>query len=213
MGNVLTKTVRDAWERYCGDRPGEDHPDLLGLTQGAKQIERPSNLNGDHLRAYQHPEYKSFYFVVAINEDEEKVFMGIRNMPRAKAPEKPGVKKIESKVLEWDPIPEGLEDQKMIEWCLSQNVIALGRMASGECNSVQGNARLQQIAIIRSQTGMRMANPQPKDPLRKVKDRNDFERGQDRERGDIINFLKEKYTGTPERVITDLINGEHRKPR
>lgn len=212
MGIVLTKTAREAWEHYCNDRPGEELPTLLEVMKQAKEIDRPDGLSGDHLRAYQHPEFRSIYFLVTINEDDEDLVIGMRIVrPKKKKMSPPQNKKPEYGAVEWNKLPDGLNDHQIIEWCVNQTAIAYGRIANGECNPAQSNARLQEVAIIRRQAGLRMAKPKL-DPLRKVVKRDDFERGQDRERGDVINYLKEHYSGTLDGLVQQLLNGLHRTP-
>lgn len=213
MGVVLTKAAKNAWEVFCGDRPGEELPTLIDVMKNAREIERPENLNGDHLLAYQHPEFRSIFFVVTINEDMEEVVIGIRFVrPNRKAKATQNKEhKPEHSIIEWDKLPDGLNDLQILDWCIAQTGIAHGRIASGTCNKSQCNARITEIACIRKQAGHRMAKPKL-DPLRKVKNRDDFERGQDRERGDIINFIKEYYPQTLDCLVHQILNGQHRTP-
>lgn len=212
MGVVLTKAAKNAWEVFCGDRPGEELPTLIDVMKNAREIERPENLNGDHLLAYQHPEFRSIFFVVTINEDMEEVVIGIRFVrPNRKAKATQNKEhKPEHSIIEWDKLPDGLNDLQILDWCIAQTGIAHGRIASGTCNKSQCNARITEIACIRKQAGHRMAKPKL-DPLRKVKKRDDFERGQDRERGDIVNFLREHYPSY-QWLVQQILNGDHRTP-
>lgn len=209
MGFVLTRSAELGWKHYCEVRPGYDHPSLYEVIQKSKPISRPEGLSDDNAVAYQHPEYRAIFFVVKTNPDEELVVLSVRTIREKK--NKPAAKRAtnETTSIVWDEMPAFVNDHDIISWCTSQTAIAYGRIASGE-NKAQCNARINQIAIIRKLAGQRIANAPKADPYRKVNNRDDFERGRDRELGDVINFLKASDCSDCGYLIQQLLAGAHR---
>ena len=208
MGFVLTRSAELGWKHYCEVRPGYDHPSLYEVIQKSKPIPRPEGLSDDNAVAYQHPEYRAIFFVVKTNPDEELVVLGIRTI---RAKKKPIIKQSTSEPTQmvWDEMPGFVNDHDIISWCINQNAIAYGRIASGE-NKAQCNARINQIAIIRKQAGQRMANAPKAVQPRRVNNRDDYEIGRDRERGDVINFLKASDCSDCGYLIQQFFAGAHR---
>lgn len=211
MRCVLTNSVREAWAKYCEKRPDEEFDDIRTIvSEAAPMAERPSCMKDMDATPYQHPDFKSVYFPVVVNEDGEHVFIGLRSIRRVRPdPASPTGRPTAESAVVWEPEPTGVSDRELIAWCERQNAEAFRRQASRECEPKLCVARMAQIGVIRKAAGKRIEAANSAKGGKN--ERPDFLRGRDKELGAILNFLEGKTLG-PSELKAALANYEHRYP-
>lgn len=154
---VLTRSVKKSWEQYCEARPTEVFDELLQIAEESVEMNpQPDNVSGYGIVAYQHPEFKSFYFLAAKNEDDEMVFIGTRDSTRSGTRSVANNLKLAAKLSrqsmpapKWDEQPTDISADALSQWCLKQQAIAFGMASRKEISAEVVNARVGELSAVR----------------------------------------------------------------
>lgn len=193
---VLTNTVIKQWDDFRARRPMEDIAGLHDLVEDIAAVSHtPEGYDGKDTSLYQHPDFKSVYFLCRENADREKVIVGLKTFFKINGKHQP------KNGHKWDELPEGLSDQEIIAWCRQQNAIANSANIDRKCSYKESVERMAVLASIRTASGMRI---QKSHEQKRVENKSAEQKGRNKEYGEIINFI-DKYMLSKNPTLQGLV--------